>query len=175
MSALAYMTVQQNYRESLNDPQVQIAEDAARALVSGVIPAELVPRDQSIDIAQSLATWIAVYDEKGVGVESNGVLDGAPPRVPQGVLDAAAANAGKDTNIPGQNRVSWQPRAGVRSAVVVQHFTGPKMNGFVAVGRNMREVEDHEAQLTSTIFYSWILTLLVTLIVQLGARYSRRR
>ena len=174
MCLLVYGTVQQDYRQSLNDPQVQIAEDAARVLATGAPVPSVVPQTQSVDIARSLAPWVAVYDDSGKMLGSTGVLDDAPPILPQGVFDAAQAGNGKDTSITGQDRVTWQPQEGVRSAVVVQHFSGTA-SGFVASGRNMREVEDRETRLSVIVGAAWLVLIVSTLILQLGAMYLQRR
>ena len=66
LCGLVYVAVQQDYRQSLNDPQIQMAEDAAAPLNAGAAPASLVTRGTTpINIAASLAPWIAVYDESG--------------------------------------------------------------------------------------------------------------
>src|SRR3954465_13626820 len=85
LCGLVYATVQQNYRQSLNDPQIQISEDAALQLSSGVhVVCEsgasstglVVSAYQSVpDIAQSLLPWIAVYDASGVPVAASGELN----------------------------------------------------------------------------------------------------
>src|SRR5580704_15937593 len=86
LCALMYAAVQQNYRQSLNDPQIQMAEDAAAAIGNGASIASVIPQTE-INIAQSLAPWIAVYDARGNPIASNATLDGALPRLPQGVFD----------------------------------------------------------------------------------------
>ena len=171
--ALVYMVVQQNYRQSLNDPQVQMAEDAARALSEGEVPAAVVPRGVMIDSNQSLAPWIAVYDESGKVLESNGTVDGAPPMPPQGVFDAARIGQGKGTDISGQNRVSWESSEGTRNAIVIQRVGG-KHPGFVVAGRNMYEVEERESRLSTTVFVSWLVLLAATLLMQFISTWFRR-
>jgi hypothetical protein len=170
---LVDISVQQNYRQSLNDPQVQIAEDAAHAIISGTSPAAIGSSLPRIDIAQSLAPWIVVYDDKGNPIAGSGFFNGALPKLPQGVFEAAATNAGKDTDVTGQNRVSWQASDGTRSAVVIQHFAG-NTPGFVISGRNMREVEVREGQLNSRIMLAWIAMLAGTLLLQAAAAYFAR-
>jgi hypothetical protein len=167
------VTVQQNYRQSLNDPQIQIVEDAARILSGGIPPASITANLPRVDIALSLAPWMAVYDEKGTPVAGSGYLDGALPKLPQGALDAAASNSGKDTDILGQNRVSWQSSDGTRSAVVIQHYSG-KSAGFVVAGRNMREVESREGELNTMVALAWISLILLTLALRLAIAYLRK-
>ena len=122
-----------------------MAEDGAALLENGDVPADLVPpqRQPTVNIATSLAPWIAVYDSNGTPLESSGVLDGKPPAPPQGIFDLAKAQG---SNLPHN---TWQPRDGVRVALVVVPVTSGHSAGyFVAAGRNMREVEDREGNLS---------------------------
>ncbi len=169
---LVYGAVQQNYRQSLNDPQVQMAEDAARALSAGAVPASVIPHGTpAVDIASSLSPYLAVYDDKGLMLESSATLGNAPlPHPPGGVFDAALQNQGKDTSIPGQNRVSWEPTPGLRSAIVTQHFSGTH-SGFVVVGRNMREVEKREQQLANFVLVAWIALLATTFFAKIFSTF----
>ena len=60
---LVYASVQQNYRQSLNDPQIQMAEDIASGIGEGQTPAKL-GQEGRVDLRNSLAPWIAIYDAK---------------------------------------------------------------------------------------------------------------
>ena len=174
MCGLVYVAVQQSYRQSLNDPQVQMAEDAAQYLLNDYSPAAVVPRGAHIDISESLAPWIAVYDENGRPLESSGVLNGVPLQPPSGVFDVARTGHGKDTSIDGQNRVSWQPMPEVRSAIVVQHFAGAH-SGFVVVGRSMREVEKREGDLTTVVGLAWLALLVATFAMKRLVKWPSSR
>lgn len=160
---LAYAIVQQDYRENLNDPQIQLAEDAALALQNGATPADIVPHGiHLVDIANSLAPWVAVYDQNGTPLEASGQLNGAPPQLPQGVFDTSTWSypiiGHHWNNSPvDQNRFTWQPSPDVRQAVILVYI--PSRNEFVASGRNMREVEqriEHEGEI---VFVLWAFTL----------------
>jgi hypothetical protein len=155
-----YVSVQQDYREALNDPQIQIAEDAALKLSQGGTPAEVVPHEAAatVDIQKSLAPWVAVYDASGVPLESSGVYDGAPPKLPQGVFDVHTWSKAPMYTQNGmrESRFSWQPDEGIRQAVVLVHAS----NGmYVASGRNMRDVEQRIEHLGEIIFAAWVVTL----------------
>ena len=126
---IAFALVQQDVRQTADDPQHQLAEDAVAVLGTGASPASLVTGPR-VDIATSLDPFVAVYDPSGSVIATNGILDGQSPVPPAGVLATAAA-AGIDT-------VTWQPRAGVRSAIVVLRWSG----GTVLVGRSLRRVEE---------------------------------
>src|SRR5207237_4845330 len=53
---LIYAAVQHDLRSGANDPQVQMAEDAARALDHGALPSSVVA-PSAVDIASSLAAF----------------------------------------------------------------------------------------------------------------------
>ncbi len=164
----AYWGVQQNYRLSLNDPQVQMAEDGATQLSQGGVPAELVQRGiVPVDVATSLAPWIAVYDADGTPLESSAVLNGAPPHLPAGVFDTKTWRPSAALGVPvvtpaGETFFTWQPEPGVRQAVVLAAVGNGE---FVAAGRSMREVEFRVETLTEGFALAWGGTVLGTLIV----------
>jgi hypothetical protein len=166
--SFAYLATQQNYRQSLNDPQIQMAEDAAVSLAANYIPANVVVRGVSlVDMTTSLASWTVVYDASGVPLESSGVLDGASPRLPAELFDTSTWNSGKTFSAPtgSETRVTWQPRDGVRQAVVLVSFHTPQGVGYVAVGRSMRVVEDRIINLTHLAVVAWGVTILASFAV----------
>lgn len=120
---LVYAAVQQDLRMGANDPQLQLAEDAARALDGGAQPGTLVGSSK-VDVAASLSPFVVIFDASGTVLATDGVLDGHDPVPPLGVLDAAR------TDPP--NRVTWEPRTGVRVATV----TVPWRGGTVMSGRS---------------------------------------
>jgi hypothetical protein len=151
--ALTYVAVQQALRQGLNDPQIQMAEDAAADLNGGETAQGLVAPKYQVNLATSLAPFLIVYDASGEPVAGSGVLDGQLPDYPKGALESAKQN--------GENRVTWQPNVDVRIASVVV----PYENGFVVAGRNMREVEKRESQTETFAGATWLLTLIATFIV----------
>ena len=165
---LVHVAVQQNYRQSLNDPQIQMAEDGAAKLSAGGAPADVVARGEMIDMAQSLAPWIAVYDNTGMPLEANAFLDGAPPKPPKGVFDAA-----KSANPTHEDRISWQPSSDVRQAIVIVYV--PQKDEYVVAGRNMREVEDREGQLGTFVLLAWLAIMGATLFAKILGHYCRAR
>ena len=170
---LVYVTVQQNYRQNLNDPQVQMAEDGAAALTTGAEPSELVQNPNAVDIANSLAPWLAVYNDDGVSIISSGTLNGDIPNIPKGVFGSARSNKGKDTDQPFENRITWQSGAGIRQALVVVHYVSHNDAGFVVAGRNMREIETREDQLSFFTLLAWITILIATFVAKLFAFVMR--
>ncbi len=130
-------------RMSANDPQIQMAEDAAQQLNAGEDVAHILP-DRKVDIAASLAPFVIVYDNAAQPVASSATLDGATPTPPRGVLEYVRSHS--------QERVTWQPRPGVRIASVVVRTA----NGFVVAGRNIREVEIRESNVFKLAARGWL-------------------
>ncbi len=145
-SGLLYIAVQQDLRHGANDPQIQMAEDAAGKLANGQPFSDVVPTEQ-VDIAKSLAPYIIVFDATGKPLASSAQLNGQMPTIPPGVFDYVKQN--------GEDRFTWQPQDGVRSAVVVTHFQGSR-SGFILAGRSLREVEKREDAIMQLVFLGWI-------------------
>jgi len=154
LSGLVEVAVQQSLRQSANDPQIQMAEDAAAALAGGGAPRSLLPAGQ-VDVARSLAPYLIVFDEAGEPLASSATLDGQVPRLPPGVFDY--------TRVHTEDRITYQPRPGVRSAIVVVRFGGERP-GFVLAGRSLREVEKREDQLTAMVALAWVAALAASLV-----------
>jgi len=150
--ALVYVAVQQSLRQGANDPQIQMAEDAAAALDRGATVKSAVPLAQA-EFSTSLAPFLIVYDLSGRPLASSGLLNGSLPDYPVGALQAARQN--------GENRVTWQPNPGVRIASVVV----PYQDGYVVAGRSLREVEKREAQTERFAGGTWLLALVSLYVV----------
>jgi len=155
---LVYATVQQTLRNAADDPQIQLAEDAADALASGAPVSSVVPPAPT-DIARSLAPFTMVLDGKGGVVATSGLLHGRAPAVPPGILEFAKAR--------GEHRVTWQPEPGVRIASVVLAFGGAAP-GFVVAGRSLRETGRRTAQLVTFVTAAWLMALAISLILLSG-------
>ncbi len=151
---IVYAAVQQDIRQGANDPQIQMAEDAAAKLAGGQSAQSVVPLEK-VDIANSLAPYLIVFNANGNPVASSAQLDGQTPAIPAGVFDSARQK--------GEDRITWQPQPGVRSAIVVTQFKG-STSGFVVVGRSLREVEKREDGLLQILAASWVVMMLVTLV-----------
>ena len=139
IAGIFYAAIQQVYRQSANDPQIQMAEDA-------IAP----PPGNIIYIDKSLAPYMVFYGEDGTPVSGDGVLDGSLPNLPSGVFNY--------TRVAGEDRFTWQPSPGVREAVVLVHLTNDA--GFVMAGRSLREVEQRESQLELIVWFGWVLTMI---------------
>ena len=170
LCGLVYLAVQQSLRQGANDPQVQMAEDAARAINAGASSTTIIPSDK-VTIGTSLAPYLIYYSAtnnylsnlntatpiSGIPIAGNGVLqNGLLPNLPAGVFDYAKAN--------GENRITWQPAPGIRQAIVIV----PTNGGYVVAGRSLREVEIREDQAEKEAGAAWIVTLAGLFIIELG-------
>ena len=151
--ALAHVAVQQSYRSGADDPQIQLAEDAASALSHGASPSSVVGTP-SVDMSVSLAPFVNVFDRDGNPLAGSGLLAGLVPVPPRGTFAAATAS--------GRDRVTWQPRPNVRIAAVIVPRRGAA-GGWVLSGRSLREVERREDQLTAMSAAAWIAALVLSL------------
>jgi hypothetical protein len=154
---LTYVAVQQSYRSSANDPQIQMAEDAVALLDGGALPKSVLPQN-SVELTTSLSPFLIIYDSSGDPKLSNATLQDIVPVIPLGSLVYAKAN--------GENRITWQPAPDVRIASVIVPFSGGD-GGYVLAGRSLREVENRVSQLTTMLGLGWAVTLAITLFLVL--------
>lgn len=156
LCGLVYLAVQQSLRHGANDPQIQMAEDAAAELGMGISTQAVVPSG-TVDVTQSLAPYLVIFDDSGHPIAGNGILEGALLHLPSGVFDYVR-NVGED-------RFTWQPRPDVRSAVVLVRVH-KSSTGFVMVGRSLREVEIREDQAELEAAAAWIFLIIGIFILE---------
>ncbi len=152
----AYVAVQQDIRQSSNDPQIAMAEDAAAALSAGSVPASVVSRD-IIDASQSLSPFVMVFDDHGLALESSARMGDALPKPPAGIFQYVAMN--------GEDRVTWQTPSGLRFAAVVTQWKAASSTGFVLVARSIRESELRVSRLGWLMFAGWAVMVVGTMVV----------
>ena len=154
LSGLVYVVAQQDLRSGADEVPLQRAMDAAAALNAGTPPATVVSSGEwigsaTVDVAQSLAPFLVVFDSGTHVLATNAQLGGAIPVPPAGVLAAATADT--------PNRVTWQPQPSMRIATVTARWNG----GTVLVGRSLREVERRVGQMTLLVGLGWTATIVV--------------
>ena len=169
-----YAIPQHVLRSGLNDPQIQMAGDLATMLDrygvnDGLVQGALLHATGggNVDMARSLSPFLMVFNDMGQLLGTNAQLDGQNAAPPKGVLDYVRQH--------GEERVTWQPRHGVRIAAVVVRVHGAQP-GFVLAGRNMREVEARIADVQTMAGLTWLgmLGLIVIGTVAFGI-YTRSR
>lgn len=153
LCGLFYLIVQQTYRVSANDPQLQFSYDIASSLNNGTPPQAIIPPTK-VDMAKSLAVFIMIFDTNERLLLSTGEIAGKVPEVPTGVFDFVKRN--------GEDRITWQPQKGVRNAIVVTKYK----DGYILVGRSLKEVEKREDMLLKQVMIGWLLILLAGFIAK---------
>lgn len=159
---LIAVTVQQSYRQSANDPQIQLVEDMSAAFSNNQFTDEtikssfesFVPSKIQVDIGSSLSPWIQVYDESGDVLHSSVSISDAQstPHVPRGIFEWVTKH--------GEDRVTWQPQKGIRQAIVVTKFSGLR-NGYIVAGRSLKEIEKREGGLYKVITIGWLIMMIL--------------
>ena len=137
--------LQQNYRLTANDPQVQLAEDAAANLAKGQQPSAVIGPG-NIDASNSLAPFVTVYSggKPYQPLATNGYFsDNKTLSPPAGVFEHARAS--------GEERFTWKTLEGQREAAVLVYADSPQPV-YVLSARNLREVESREDQLRLLTF-----------------------
>jgi len=86
-AGVIYITMQQSWRMAADLPQQSMAADAARDVSQGRSPQEITVG--YIDMSQSAAPFLIIYDQFGQVVAGNGYLDNEVPQVPIGVLSSS--------------------------------------------------------------------------------------
>jgi hypothetical protein len=161
LCGLVYLIGQQVLRQSANDPQIQMAEDAATALSNGISAQTLLPSG-NVNMVRSLAPFLIIFDDSGKVVASNVFLNGSTPQLPAGVLDDVRKN--------GEDRFTWQPESDVRIAAVVAPVPGTSA-GFVLAGRSLREVEIREDNIEKLTLIALAVILIGTFLVLAVVQY----
>jgi hypothetical protein len=156
---LIYVEVQQTLRSGANDPQYQLAEDAAARLDAGAPASSLVDTASVVDPSSSLAPFVIIFDSNHTVIAATASLDGGPPVPPRGVLDAARPGA--------PSAVTWQPHAGIRIAAVTAAWNG----GFVLAGRSLRRVEQQEWNAELLAGAAWLAMLAALAAASLAAAW----
>ena len=150
---LVYGAVQQSFRQSANDLQFQLAQDAVNAINRGADP-KLLTGTQRLDLAFTLSPYVLIYDVNGNPVSNNITLHGQIPKPPAGALNDARNN--------GINSVTWQPDAGIRQATVMM---AAKRGYLVVAGRSLQNTEGHISRLGTMVFLGWIASMIAMLVV----------
>lgn len=157
-----YVGIQQNYRMNANDPQIEMAENAADALKNGASVEQVLPTT-AVKMETGLSPFVIVFDSNGKTLASTATLNGQMPTIPAGVLTAALAK--------GENRITWQPQAKVRIAAVIVPYTANGQPGYVLAGRSLKEVEARIDNLTLMLTLTWLCALVASLIVIFFAEF----
>ncbi len=149
--ALAGIVYQFALRQPANHPQLDVAGAAVARLNAGADPASVLPEKQ-VEIG-SPELYVMVLDTNGSVLATSAHLNGQTVKPPAGVFDYVRAH--------GDDRITWQPAPGVRSAIVVEAFRG----GFVVAGRTLSDGENLEGSLVRLSIAGWIAIVIAGMIL----------
>lgn len=147
-----YLLGQNLLRMSANDPQVALVYTTRENVQNGALVEEIIP-NAVYDLSSTESPYLMVADTNGMTVKSMVVLDGKTPTIPKGVFDYATRE--------GENRVTWQPKEGVRQAIVVL----PYKDGYLVAGRSLREPEARIHQIGMHVFFGWLLGTIGLIVI----------
>lgn len=161
VTLFVYVAVQQDLRLSANVPEIGMANDAVAAMNHGASANSIIPSNaDTTDIADSQSPFVAVFDSQGKLMLSTAKLDGNDIHLPSGVFDYAKTH--------GVDRITWQPRPGIRIATVVESTSGSSPD-FVVSGRSLADTENRESQLGLMASAAWIVAMAGSFVLQMLA------
>ena len=154
-----YVAIQQQYRQSADDPQIAMTELLIASLTSGDKNLDSsVAKNLVIGDATSLSPFVAVLNASKEPVYSMGGLKddkGSIVLPPIAVFDYV-----KSLPLGIQQRFTWETKEGLRFATVVERYEAVDgSEGFVMVARSLREVENREQTLVYTVFTGWLVAV----------------
>jgi hypothetical protein len=160
-----FIAAQQVIRNEANGVPIDTAQNVIGYLESDATTKDLINQSTKVDLANSDKTFMIAYDQNENVTASSATLDGATPSIPSGALDQAK----KATN-----KITWSPKNGIREAVVI-YAVGGSSPGFLLVGHSLKDTEDFTKQLGWVLFGGWVITILATLLINLGLVYLAER
>lgn len=161
---LVGIVAQQTYRQSANDPQIQLAEEMSVAFENNQFTDEtlqssfsaFIPSKIAVNLASSASPWIQVYGDSGDVLLSSAKLEtDSTVHVPKQVFE--------EVHKKGEYRGTWEPKKGIRQAIVITKFSGLK-NGYIVVGRSLREGESRVNSVYTLVAIGWGIMIGVIII-----------
>lgn len=157
-----YVASQQVMREDANDPQIQLAEDTAAELNSGEQPSNVV--SGKVDINNSLAPFVLIYNKAGTIEAGNGYLDGVlADGAPYGTMEASASAP--------YTTVTWSPYSNLKIASV----SVTADNYYVFSGRSLAQVGIREKLVLRITALGWIISILILIIAAIHTEVKSRK
>lgn len=146
-----YGAVNQAQRSDANDPQIQLAEDTANSLDKKETPLTLTR--SGVEMTQSVAPFINVYDKKGKAVLTKGNVDGKAPKAPLEELEKARGVA--------YHAFTWEPKEDVRVAAIAVEAK----DYYVLSGKSLREVEKNQTTTLQVVLLGAVVATLLLGVV----------
>jgi hypothetical protein len=142
--ATVYVAAQQSVRASANTESAAVAAREVQLLAAG----SGTLSEQRVELTADSGPFVVVYDADNAPVAGTVVRNGALPVVPTGVLAAA--------RLEGQDKVTWQPAAGLRFAVVARAASDGRV---VVGGQSLTPFEDRDTQTLILVALGWLASI----------------
>lgn len=141
-------------RQAANDPQVEVTDQVAGIIRQGVPLDAIVGGAEQIDVVQSDALFVMIFDKDKNLAGSSAVLNGQPLSVPGESFDQAKAT--------GDYRFDWQVSDDRKVAAVMKPVDD---TGYVLAGRSLAEYEKRANALSQPLWIGWIASVLTSLLL----------
>ena len=160
-----YVAVQQDIRQTANDPQIQGAEDVSMDLLAGAQPQQIVSGNNPMDMAKNLDPFITIFDGSYKQIVSSAQLNGAVPTPPAGTFAYAKQH--------GEDRFTWQI-GNIREAAVMTYSQGTTPY-FVLVARSLKEVEIRENNELMIVGLAWLVAIIGFIGLKVSKHYISKK
>ncbi len=148
-----YLVAHTTLSNPANDTLGEITQEITGALEAGVPAEQIIPQSGGTNLQTSLTSFAALYDKDGKVIGSSAQLDGQSPTPPSSTFQT--------TTEKNQYNFTWEPKAGLRVAAVMQTAKSGDTTIYVLAGKNLRETEKHLQTITSYCLGAWILLLIL--------------
>lgn len=146
---------QQTLRFSGDATLIDQAESIATTLNSQ--SAKGLQANSKVEVEKSSGVFVIVIDKDGTENYSSVQLDGSTPKLPEGVIKAAQEK--------GRNRVTWEPKKGVRISTVVVPYASQSESGVIVVGRSAKIMDEERTKINEYTLLGLISSILILFII----------
>ncbi len=141
-------------RQQANDPQIEVTEQVAGIIRQGAPLEAIVGTAQQIDLSESDALFVAIFDKDKNLAGSTALVNGQPISVPSENFDLA--------KLQGDYRFDLEVTEGRKMAAVLKPVDE---NAYVLAGRSLAEFEKRADTLSLPIWIGWGISVLLALVL----------
>ena len=149
---LTYLVTQQVIRVGANEQPAQLAAETSINLESGQDAKDAIP-PKITDITKSLGTFVMIYDKDKKLIAYSGMMGKSEPVYPKGILG--------NLDRVGEERVTWQPQAGLRFATVALKTD----NNYIVAAQSLFEREKLVDVIGKLILAAWLACFIFSSVV----------
>lgn len=150
------------FRQAANDPQIEVTEQVAKIIEQGVPLEAIISSAEVVELNDSKALFVVIYDGEKNLVASSATLDGQSLSIP---AEQVALASGQDTH-----RFDWQPKDELKFALVSKKVGD---SAYIVAGRSLAETTLRMESLRPILFGGWIVSILFSLLITFLIRPQR--